>query len=816
MAAILAVAPAAALAGPASPPDAAGFEGRVDAAKTAMMGDPQAALARSTEALQVARAHADTQQAVRVATAQWLQGEALYRLSRLDEAAAVIDQALAVVATKATNTKLHADLLMAKAGVMGARGQVQPALQGFQAAYKIFGKVGEPRSQAKALMFIGSIYQDARDYGKVLQYYAQAAELYPADTVLLVTADNNIANALRSQKRYPESVAAFEKARLIAKEMGSTELQAEILTNQAVAEIEWGRLDAAQGHINASLRLLQGDPGARDELPAIWAVAARIQLERHQPQAAAQLLDRAFAGMDLETTPLPFRDFHETAYRTFTQLGDEHKALAHLRAFKRLDDQARELAASTNAALISAQFDFANQSSRIAQLKAGQLQRDVELGRQRNVITTVLLFGSILVTALLLVSFLWIRRSRNQVRATNGLLNQANGLLEKALRARTEFLANTSHEIRTPLNGILGMTQVILGNQKLDPDVREKIGVVHAGAETMRALVDDILDIAALETDSVTLNRDEFDLPKLCKETVQLWTEKASAKGLALKLDASAAPGRIIEDSGRLRQILFNLMSNAIKFTDKGSVSLTVEMEVAEFGEQIIFVVTDTGIGIPHDKLEEVFESFRQVDSSTTRTYEGTGLGLAICQKLARAMGGDIYVDSALGRGTTVTARLPLERGAASVEDEGGAEVPRTLEDCRLLICDANPLSQAVIKAVLQPQARAVEAVGSCDAARAAAESGRFDLVLIDVMALGEERQARLASLRVLSAAVAPAAVAILTPDIGEDEAGRLLHAGAAQIIKKPIAAPALAGELRAGLTARADDPGVAQAVSAG
>ncbi|HEX7943523.1 MAG TPA: ATP-binding protein, partial [Phenylobacterium sp.] len=774
------------------------------------------ALARSAEALQVARAHADAQQAVRIATAQWLQGEALMRLNRLDDAAAILDQALAVVAVKAPNTKLHADLLTAKASVMGDRGQVQPALQGFQTAYKIFGQVGEPRSQAKALMYIGSIYQDARDYGKVLQYYAQAAELFPADQTLTVVARNNVGTALKSLKKYPEAVAEFEKARTIARQMGSTQLQAEILTNQAVAEIEWGRLDAAQGHVDASLRLLQGDAGAGDELPAIWAVAARIQLERHQPQAAAQLLNRAFEGMDLETTPLPFRDFHETAYRTFTQLGDEHRALAHLRAFKRLDDQARELAASTNAALMSAQFDFANQSSRIAQLKAGQLQRDVELARQRNVITTVLLFGSILVTALSLLSFMWIRRSRNQVRATNGLLNDTNGLLEKALRARTEFLANTSHEIRTPLNGILGMTQVILGNQKLDPDVREKIGVVHAGAETMRALVDDILDIAALETDSVTLNRDEFDLPKLCKETVQLWTEKASAKGLELRLDAGAAPGRIIEDSGRLRQILFNLMSNAIKFTDKGSVSLTVGLEVAEFGEQVIFVVEDTGIGIPHDKLEEVFESFRQVDSSTTRTYEGTGLGLAICQKLARAMGGDIYVDSALGRGTTVTARLPLERGAASVEEEGGAEVPRTLEDCRLLICDANPLSQAVIKAVLQPQARAVEAVGSCDAAKAAAESGRFDLVLIDAMALGEERQARLASLRVLSAAVAPAVVAILTPDIGEDEAGRLLHAGAAQIIKKPIAAPALAGELRAGLSARADDPGAARAASAG
>jgi CheY-like chemotaxis protein len=242
-----------------------------------------------------------------------------------------------------------------------------------------------------------------------------------------------------------------------------------------------------------------------------------------------------------------------------------------------------------------------------------------------------------------------------------------------------------------------------------------------------------------------------------------------------------------------------------------------VDLEVAEFGEQIIFVVTDTGIGIPHDKLEEVFESFRQVDSSTTRSYEGTGLGLAICQKLARAMGGDIYIDSALGRGTTVTARLPLERGLAAAEAADDDEAaPRALEDCRLLICDANPLSQSVIKAVLQPQVRTVEAVGDCEAARAAAESGRFDQVLAEAGALGEERQARLAALRVLSAAVKPAAVAILIHEIGVDEAGRLLGAGAAQIVKKPIAAPALAAALREGLAARAEEPTGSRRAAAG
>ena len=306
------------------------------------------------------------------------------------------------------------------------------------------------------------------------------------------------------------------------------------------------------------------------------------------------------------------------------------------------------------------------------------------------------------------------------------------------------------------------------------------------------------------------------DLPQLCHETVRLWTDRAGAKGLELTLDAAGAPARIVEDSGRLRQILFNLMSNAIKFTEAGGVTLTVRVEPGEAGEELVMAVADTGIGIPRDKLEEVFESFRQVDSSTTRTYEGTGLGLAICRRLAQAMGGDIGLASVLGEGSTVTVRLPLERPAAQAADARADRrgAPRALQDCRVLVCDANPLTQAVIKATLAAQAQSVEAVGSCEEAEGA--GGRFDLVLVDAAALGAERQARLASLRALAAAAAPAVVAVLIPDIGEDEAGRLLGAGAAQIIKKPIAASALAGELRDGFTARGEAAAAARrAISA-
>jgi signal transduction histidine kinase/Tfp pilus assembly protein PilF len=825
VAALIAAAPGAVRAGPpelrpAITPD--GFEARAAAAKAAMMTDPGEALRDALAALAAVRAApADPRRDEHVATAQWLQAEALVRLRRADEAAPIAETALATAAAKVPNSKLHGDLTMTQAYVRANLGQAPAAVSGFQRAYRILGLAHQPRSQAMALMHIGAIYQEAGDAQKALEYYGQAADTYPEDVALTITARNNVGQALKSLKRYDQAVAEFEKARGLARKMGSPQLEADILTNLAAAEVLAGRLDAAQRHLDEDLAIARRDAGARDEEPFIWGVAAQAELARHNPRAAAQMLAKTFQGVDLANSPPPFHDFHQTAAEVYGELGDEHLALAHLKAFKRLDDQSRELAASTNAALMSAQFDFANQKTRIAQLKAGQLQRDIQLARAGAIIAIGVTISATIIAALFAFSFFWIRRSRNEVRDANEALSEVNVALEKALKARTEFLAATSHEIRTPLNGILGMTQVILSRAKLDADTREKVALVHGAGETMRALVDDILDMAKIETEGVTLNRAEFDLPQLARETVALWADRARAKGLSLDLAAETAPARIVEDPGRLRQILFNLMSNAVKFTETGGVTLRISVEEPmiedpDETEHLRLAVVDTGVGIAPDKLEEVFESFRQADSSRTRAYEGTGLGLAICRKLAQAMGGDILLESAPGQGSTATLRIPLARGADAGSAGADAGRPTALADCRVLICDANPLTQAVVKATLSPKGRLVESVGSPAEAETAAASGRFDLLVVDAAALGGERQARLKALQRLARAAAPAEVVVLTPEIGEDEAGRLLGAGAVQLVRKPIAAAALADELQAGFAARAVSAGTGGGAAAG
>ncbi len=224
----------------------------------------------------------------------------------------------------------------------------------------------------------------------------------------------------------------------------------------------------------------------------------------------------------------------------------------------------------------------------------------------------------------------------------------------------------------------------------------------------------------------------------------------------------------------------------------------------AAAGEVLVLAVRDSGIGIPKARLEDVFESFRQVDGSITRAYGGTGLGLAICRKLAHAMGGEIFVQSALGEGSTFTVRLPLER-AAGVEGiaREAAVVPEVLADCRLLLADGNPLSQAVVRAALQPASRAIEVTNAYAEAAEAAESGRFDLILVEGAILGPDPDTRASAVFSLAACAAPARVAVLIGGAEDEEVARLIAAGAAQVIRKPITAAALVAELADGFAER-------------
>ncbi len=768
------------------------FDQMVADTKSTMLADPSAAINKARRAETIARQLPAEQRTIAVATAQWLQGEAYLRIDDVVHAEPLIEAAFASVSGTKRPTKLNGDLLLSRGTIHVATAKVAAALEDYQRAHNIFRDLGESRSRAIALIDIAVLYQEAKDQQNALKYFSQALDVNAGDKPLLLSIYNNRGNGWKELNRFAEADRDFRKALFIARQMQSAGLEARILSNIARNELKSGQLDLADKTIAQGFGVSRGE-GAGEAGKQFWGLAAQLALQRGEIPKAAQLIARSFAGADLRKTALGYREAHQTAYEIFKRLGDENAALPHLEALKRLDDQATQLAASTNTALAAARFDFANQETKIAKLKADELQRTVDFERAAARTQQYVFVGSgvvaVIIVSMLAFGIVTLRRSRNEVRAANIDLAATNSALGKALAAKTEFLATTSHEIRTPLNGILGMTQVMLADRTLSAPLRDRIGVVHGAGISMRALVDDILDIAKMETGNLTIERVPFDVKATLTDVTRMWEEQAKGRGIDFTLNLADCPARIEGDAARLRQITFNLLSNALKFTESGSVGVRAFVS-GDSDDRLSIAISDTGIGIPADKKEMIFESFRQGDAGTTRKYGGTGLGLAICRNLARAMDGDVRVDSIPGSGSVFTLDIPLFPAATTTPDvtESGETNAHAL-----LIVDRSPITRAMLRTVLEKHSGTVRFAASVEEAEAALQAGGIDKVLIDEATIKAGGDPHGDAARIAAALTSLVQTAVLWASPDAETTGALRAAGIDLVIAKPIGGVALA-----------------------
>jgi len=432
--------------------------------------------------------------------------------------------------------------------------------------------------------------------------------------------------------------------------------------------------------------------------------------------------------------------------------------------------------------------------------------------------TPALIAGAAAVVSLvnfLHYSRLLLDRSRAALRAARARAQEKEVAAEAANRAKSAFLATMSHEIRTPLNGVLGMAQAMAAEELSDLQ-RDRLSVIHRSGESLLAILNDLLDLSKIEAGKLELESIEFDLGEVARGAHSAFTALANKKGLSFCLDIEEAAGRYQGDPTRLRQILYNLISNALKFTEQGEIRVVAVRE----GETLVLSVRDTGLGISEENQSKLFGKFDQLDSSTTRRFGGTGLGLSICRELAQLMDGDISVTSHEGEGSCFTLRVNLPRiGDAKPPAALAPAAPPELKSAsiRVLAAEDNSVNQLVLKTLLHQLGVDPTLVDNGQAAVEAWENAQWDVILMDIQMPVMDGLTATAKIRgrELETGRARTPIVALTANAMSHQVEQYMATGMDTHVAKPIEAAALFAALCAAVEGADDGEADAEAAVA-
>jgi hypothetical protein len=376
-----------------------------------------------------------------------------------------------------------------------------------------------------------------------------------------------------------------------------------------------------------------------------------------------------------------------------------------------------------------------------------------------------------------------------QVRARTSELKLALQRAEEAARAKSDFLAVMSHEIRTPLNAVIGMSE-LLSLESLAPEHQEQVQLIHDSGRNLLALINDILDFSKIEAGKMQLDEESFDPAEMMQSTLRSFEAQETGRRVQLRAQLKSLPPRVVGDRVRLRQVVTNLIGNAVKFTAQGEVRLEAEAERLDGGWRLNIRVADDGIGMSAEQQARLFQPFSQADASTSRHFGGTGLGLAISHRLVEEMGGTIACESRLGKGSVFSFDVRVGSADAAETAVGGVEGAAACHcaapSVRVLIVEDNPVNQLLARRMTQRLGHDPEVAGSGMEALSMVKQTDYDVILMDFVMPGMDGLETTRRIRGLELARQPRIVA-LTANAFSDDRVKAQEAGMDGFMSKPL-----------------------------